>query len=43
MSFKKNMMRGLAMAGFADMAYMNDSMAKTMTELGHEILADQDK
>lgn len=41
MSFKKNMMRGLAMAGFSEMAYMNDDMARTMTEIGRQIIEDK--
>lgn len=41
MSFKENMMRGLAMAGFSELTYVNDSMARTMTELGHQMLEEK--
>ncbi|WP_276310768.1 hypothetical protein [Bifidobacterium simiarum] len=37
MGFKKNLMRGMALAGFATMAYMPDELAKTAYQVAREI------
>ncbi|WP_274607413.1 hypothetical protein [Bifidobacterium pluvialisilvae] len=37
MGFKKNLMRGMALAGFAGMAYMSDEMARTAYEVARGI------
>ncbi|WP_276310767.1 hypothetical protein [Bifidobacterium simiarum] len=35
---KKNFVRGLALASFSDMNYIDDEMAKTMCQIGREMM-----
>ncbi|WP_279324831.1 hypothetical protein [Bifidobacterium primatium] len=41
MGFKKNLMRGMALAGFAGMSFMSDEMVHTAYEVAREVENDR--